>query len=64
MYNRLDVESAIIELKDLVVLTGMIRDNAETITDLKEFESLFRVVFDNLRNKVDKLHTAFYGNNI
>lgn len=64
MYNRLDVESAIIELKDLVVLTGMIRDNAETITDMKEFESLFRVVFDNLRNKVDKLHTAFYGNNI
>ena len=64
MKNRLDVESAIMELRDLVVLTGLIRNNAETIKDVKEFESLFRVVADNLISKVDKLNTAFYGNNI
>ena len=64
MNNRLDVESAIMELKDLVVLTSMIRSNTEAITDAKEFESLFRVVADNLTSKVDKLNSAFYGNHI
>ena len=64
MNNRIAVESAIMELKDLTVLTTMIRNNAETITDAKEFESLFRVVADTLTSKVDKLNTAFYGNNI
>lgn len=61
MNNRLAVESAIMELKDLTVLTAMIRNNAETIK-AGDYESLFRVVADTLTSKVDKLTTAFYGN--
>jgi hypothetical protein len=64
MYNRVEVESAIMELKDLAVLTTMIRNNSETITSAEEFESLFSVVADALISKVTKLHTAFYGSNI
>lgn len=64
MNNRINIESAIMELRDLTVLTKMIRNNAETITDAKEFESLFRIVADTLTSKVDKLDTAFYGNHI
>lgn len=64
MYNRLDVESAILELKDLTVLTTMIRNNSETINSTEDFESLFSVVADSLINKVNKLHIAFYGTHI
>lgn len=64
MNDRLNIESAIMDLKDLTVLTKMICNNAETITDTKEFESLFRIVANALTSKVDKLDTAFYGNHI
>ena len=64
MNNRLDVESAILELKDLIVLTTMIRNNAETINNTEDFESLFSVVAEALTSKVDKLQAAFYGNHI
>lgn len=64
MYNRVDVESAIMELKDLTVLTTMIRNNSETINSTEDFESLFSVVADALISKVDKLQAAFYGNHI
>jgi hypothetical protein len=64
MKNRVEVESAIMELKDLTVLTTMIRNNSETINNAEEYESLFSVVADALMSKVDKLYTAFYGANI
>ena len=60
MINRFAVESAIMELKDLTVLTTMIKNNAESIPNA-ELESLFRVVADTLTSKVDKLDTAFHG---
>ena len=64
MYNRLDVESVIMELKDLTVMARMIKNNAESITSAREFESLFNVVADALTSKVDRLQAAFYGNHI
>lgn len=64
MYNRLDVESVIMELKDLTVMVRMIKNNAEGITSAREFESLFNVVADTLTSKVDRLQAAFYGNHI
>ena len=64
MYNRLDVESVIMELKDLTVMVRMIKNNAENIASTREFESLFNVVADALTSKVDRLQTAFYGNHI
>lgn len=60
MYNRVEVESAIMELKDLTVLTAMVRNNSETITSAQEYESLFSVVDDILRRKVESLCAAFY----
>lgn len=64
MYNRLEVESAILELKDLTVLTNMIHNNTETINSVADYASLFSIVADILTNKVNKLQNAFYGNPI
>lgn len=64
MMNRFDVESAIMELKDLKVVTTMIRNNPETITSKEDLESLCCIMADALISKVDKLYTAFYGNHI
>ena len=61
MYNRLDVESAIMELRDLTVMVRMIKNGAENINSTREFESIFNVVADTLASKVDKLQTAFYN---
>ena len=64
MNNRLEVESAIRELKDLKVLTVMMRNNPEAITSAEELESLCSVMADALINKVDKLYEAFYRDNM
>ena len=64
MNNRLEVESAIMELKDVTTLTTMIRKNADTINNAEEYESLLSVVDDILKSKVEKLYTAFYKSNL
>ena len=60
MRNRLDIESAIIEMKDLTVLTKFIRNNAETIDNKEDYESLISIVDEVLRRKGEKLYSAFY----
>lgn len=64
MKNRLEVESAILELEDLKVVTVMLRNNPETINSQKDLESLCAVMADAFISKVDKLYAAFYGDNM
>ena len=64
MYNKIEVESAIMELRDLKVLTVMMRNNPEAITSAEELESLCSVMADALISKVDKLYEAFYRGNM
>jgi hypothetical protein len=60
MKNRLEVESAILELRDVTTLTTMICNNAEVIDNTEEYASLFSIVDDVLKRKIEKLFAAFY----